>query len=150
MLAKWATAFIFGFIFVLLLDFLLFVGLKLNYFDYYGIDIYFNTLFADNQPYLLLLIVSTLLGYAMLYLRGNVIFDRIYIVLVLLFATTFYLPIGRAAGEFLFAEKAKQAQLLDRNEKVDILYRGRNAVYVKKPTATFAVKYRYSEIKLPD
>ena len=148
MLARWGTAFIFGFIFVLLLDFLLFVGLKLNYFDYYGIDIYFNTLFADNQPYILLLIVSALLGYAMLYLRGNVIFDRIYIVLVLLFATTFYPPVGKATGEFLFAEKAKKMQILDRNETIDLLYRGRNAVYLKKPGGTFSVKYTYDEIKL--
>jgi len=132
MAAKIFNALVLGIIFVLVLDFLLFVGLKINYFDHYGIQEYFNTIFADNQSLLLLIVAGFLFGYAMLYLRGSVIFDRIYLVLILLFASTFYPPIGRAVGEMLFAQKSQKLQVYDTNITADILYRGREAFYIKK------------------
>lgn len=148
MLVKLSNALFFGTIFVLLLDFLIFVGLKLNYFDFYGIDIYFNTLFVDNQPWLLLFFLSLALGYAMLYLRGNAIFDRIYIVLVIVSALLFYPPVGKALGERLFMEKGRSVEVLGKPMVVDILYRGRDRVYLKKPAAKVASGYRYDEVKL--
>lgn len=140
MFAKLFNAFIFGSIFILLLDFLLFVGLKLNYFDHYGIDEYFNTIFSDNQPYILLIILSVVIGYAMLYLKGSKIFDRFYIVLILLFATTFYQPIGQAVGEILFIQKAQKLTFYDTNTTADILYHGRESIYIKKPNLNRAAK----------
>jgi hypothetical protein len=148
MVVKLFNALFFGAVFVLLLDFLIFVGLKLNYFDYYGIDIYFNTLFADNQQWLFLFIAAIMLGYAMLYLRGNAFFDRIYILLVLLSALTFYPPIGKALGERLFMQKDRKVTLLGKPMRVDILYVGRDRIYLKKRGAGVAVGYRYDEVKL--
>jgi hypothetical protein len=148
MLAKLFNAFIFGSIFVLLLDFLLFVGLKINYFDYYGIDEYFNTIFVDNQPYFLLFILSIALGYAMLYLKKRRVFDRIYIILVLVLASIFYQPIAEAVGSFLFIEKDQKLQVLDENVTTDILYRGREILYLKKPNLFRAVKYSYDEVTI--
>ena len=148
MSTKLFNALIFGSIFILLLDFLLFVGLKINYFDFYGIDEYFNVIFVDNQPYILLFILSIAFGYSMLYLRGSKIFDRIYIILILLFATTFYQPVAMRVGNFLFAKKNQNLQVLDTNVTMDILYKGRQSIYLKKPNLSRAVKYRYSEIKL--
>jgi hypothetical protein len=148
MVVKLFNALFFGAIFVLLLDFLIFVGLKLNYFDYYGIDIYFNTLFVDNQQWLFLFIAAIMLGYAMLYLRGNIYFDRIYILLVLLSALTFYPPIGKALGERLFMQKDRKVTLLGKPIRVDILYLGRDRIYLKKHGAGVAAGYRYDEVKL--
>ncbi len=150
MFAKLFNAFIFGSIFILLLDFLLFVGLKINYFDHYGIDEYFNTIFVDNQPYFLLFILSIALGYAMFYLKKRRVFDRIYIVLVLIFATTFYQPVADVVGNFLFAQKNQRLQVLDTNVTIDILYRGRQTLYLRKPNLFRAVKYRYDEVKVID
>jgi hypothetical protein len=84
----------------------------------------------------------------MLYLRGSKIFDRIYIILILLFATTFYQPVAMRVGNFLFAKKNQNLQVLDTNVTMDILYKGRQSIYLKKPNLSRAVKYRYSEIKL--
>lgn len=148
MLIRWFNAFLFGLVFVLGLDFILFVGLKLNYFDYYGIDIYFNTLFADNQPWLLLLVLSAVLGYAMLYLRGSKIFDRFYIILFLLAALTFYPPVGRAAGERLFTQKGVKASLYGKEVTVDILYKGRDGLWLKKPGAKVATKVAFGDLKV--
>ncbi len=138
MAAKIFNALLLGMIFVLVLDFLLFGGLKINYFDHYGIKEYFNTIFADNQSLLLLLAAGFLFGYAMLYLRGSAVFDRIYLVLILLFASTFYPPVGRAVGEMLFVEKNRELRLYDTNITADILYEGRETLYIKKPGQTKA------------
>ncbi len=148
MFAKLFNALIFGSIFVLLLDFLLFVGLKINYFDHYGIDEYFNTVFVDNQPYLLLFILSIALGYAMLYMKKSKIFDRLYIVLILIFTTTFYQPVAITIGTFLFAQKNQKLQLFDTNITTDIIYQGRQALYLKKPNIQKATKVLKSDVKI--
>ncbi len=148
MFAKLFNSLLFGSIFILLLDFLLFVGLKINYFDHYGIDEYFNTIFVDNQSYFLLFIISIALGYAMLYLKKRRVFDRLYIVLILIFSTTFYQPVAEAVGSFLFVEKNQKLQVLDENVTIDILYRGRNTLYLKKANLFRAVKYSYDEVTM--
>jgi hypothetical protein len=148
-LARISTAFIFGMIFVLILDFLLFVGMKINYFDHYGIDEYFNTIFADNQCYLLLIVSALALGYAMLYMRGNVIFDRLYIVLILLFAATFYAPLGRWVGEVLFVKKNQTISIEHRTTTGDILYDGRYTLYLKKEGAAKATAIPKNLIHIP-
>jgi hypothetical protein len=148
MFAKLFNALIFGSIFVLLLDFLLFAGLKINYFDHYGIDEYFNVIFVDNQPYLLLFILSIALGYAMLYMKKSKIFDRLYIVLILIFATTFYQPVAITVGTFLFAQKDQKLQLFDTNITTDIIYQGRQALYLKKSNIQKATKVLKSDVKV--
>ena len=147
MVVRLVNAFLFGAIFVLLLDFILFTGMKLYYFDYYGIDIYFNTLFVDNQPWWLLLPLALMLGYAMLYLRGSRIFDRLYIVLFLLSATAFYPPVGKGLGERLFMQKGIYAKVLGKEMVVDILYRGRDGIYLKKPGSQTAMKVAYGNVE---
>jgi len=146
MIIKLFNAFLFGTIFVLLLDFLLFVGLKINYFDPFGIDEYFNILFMENQPFLLLMIVSTALGYAMLYLKHYKVFDRLYIVLILIFGITFYEPVGKAVGKYLFLQKDQRLQVLDRNITTDILYQNNKAIYIKKPHLNHTTKIYQSEL----
>jgi len=147
MFAKLLNALIFGSIFILLLDFLLFVGLKINYFDHYGIDEYFNTIFVDNQPYMLLFTLSIAAGYTMFYLKNRRVFDRIYIVLILIFAATFYPPVGKSIGDFLFTQKDQKLEVMDHNVTVDILYQGRQSIYLKKSELSRVVKYSYSDVK---
>ncbi len=147
MLTKFFNSLLFGSIFVLLLDFLFFVGLKINYFDYYGIDEYFNTIFVDNQPYILLFILSIALGYVMLYLKKPKIFHRLYIVLILISATTFYQPIANSVGAFLFTQKEQKLEVLDKNITTDIIYRGREALYLKRANIPKVIKYSYDEVK---
>ncbi len=150
MITKLFNAFIFGLIFVLLLDFILFISLKINYFDFYGIDEYFNTIFTDNQSYLLLLVLSVAFGYSMLYFKRRKVFDKIYIVLILIFATSFYQPIAQKIGTLLFTQQNQNMQVLDVNITTDIVYKGRNHIYLKKTNLSRAVKYRYDEVKVLD
>jgi len=51
MIARLLNAFLIGVGFVSIIDFLLFIGLKINYFDAYKIKEYFNTIFIDNQNF---------------------------------------------------------------------------------------------------
>ena len=52
-MSKLVQAFLSGAFFTFFLDFFLFLGMKLNYIDYYKIDLYYNPFFADNQNILI-------------------------------------------------------------------------------------------------
>ncbi len=91
-----------GFIFISILDFLYFIGLKLNYFDLYNIDVYFNVLFFDNQNFYILIPLMFVIGYMLMYSAFAKIFMKIYIATILLFITTLYEPIGKSLGEAVF------------------------------------------------
>ncbi len=148
MVLKFFNALLFGALFVMVPDFLLFTGLQRNYFDRYGIDIYFNTLFVDNQIWPLFLLLAIATGYAMLYLRKNRLYDWLYTGVVLLSLTTLYPPVGKTVGERLFMQKGVEAEVAGEKMIVDILYRGRGRIYLKKPQAEVATAYDANEVKL--
>ena len=134
---KYFNSFFAGIIFTLAPIFSVFVGLKNNYFDYYGIDEYFNSLFVDNVPVLWLAPVYLLAGYFMFYAPFRKIFR----------ATISWIePVGLKLGQKLFmSEPYETAFGLDENSRAKItkmqtLYVGRNDVYVIKEGADKASK----------
>ena len=91
-----------GFIFISILDFLYFIGLKLNYFDFYKIDVYFNVLFVDNQNFYILVPLALVVGYMLMYSKLAKQFLKIYVIIILVSATSLYEPIGKSLGETVF------------------------------------------------
>ncbi len=142
------TSFLFGFILVALLDFLLFIGLKISYFDAYNISEYFNVIFIDNQNIIIFATLSLLFGYFMLYSRFSKFFDTFYIVLLILFASIFYKPIGKYIGEKLFMEKNKIFTIGDTKFRGDILYVGRHHYYIKREGIKSAIRLSKEEVKV--
>ncbi len=142
------TSFLFGFILVGLLDFLLFIGLKISYFDAYNITEYFNVIFIDNQNLILFVSLSLLFGYLMLYSRLSKFFDTFYIILLIVFASIFYKPVGKFVGEKLFMEKNKIFKIGDTRFRGDILYVGRNYYYIKREGIKSAIRLSKEELKV--
>ena len=104
-MSKFFQAFLTGIFFTFILDFFIFLGIKLNYIDFYEIDLYYNILFADNQCFILYAIFSALIGYIVIYMNNNKVSA---IVLGILFATaalTLVPPIGYKLGEIIFMKK---------------------------------------------
>jgi hypothetical protein len=132
MIAKIVNGFILGLALVLMFDFLIFIGLKLHYFDAHNIVEYFNIYFFDNQPYWLLATSALVFGVTMLYTRFTKRVQMIYLVVLGLSALTLFEPIGKAAGEQFFRVENQQFRVGSIRFRADLLYEGRHALYLKR------------------
>jgi len=93
-----------GMFFTFILDFFLFLGIKENYIDTHGIQLYYNILFADNQNIYVFTIFTLLIGYIVMYLSNK----TAIIIVSTLFAltvSTLIPPVGEMTGEMLFMKK---------------------------------------------
>lgn len=98
-------AFLTGVFFTFILDFQLFLGIKLNYIDHYEIDEYYNILFADHQNLLYIIPLVILIGFVTTYTKTAKV---PLIVLGVLFGVTLlvFIPsVGERIGASLFQKK---------------------------------------------
>lgn len=130
MISKLLNAFLMGFAFVAILDFLFFIGLKINYFDLHGIKEYFNILFIDNQNFYLLLPFGFVCGYLILYSGFSKFFIKLYLVAIFLSAATIYEPIGLMVGNKMFLGENMRFKLGTTTFSADLLYTGRDKIYL--------------------
>ncbi len=147
MIHKVVNSFFIGLVFVSLLDFLFFIGLKLNYFDAYGINKeYFNIIFIDNQNFYLLLPSFFIVGYLMLYCRFSKIFDKIYILFIVVSALSIYEPVGKSFGEFMFMKKGVTFRVGKVTFEGDLLYKGRKYLYIYRKDLAKTIKIKNSDV----
>lgn len=144
------SAFLFGFMLILPLDFLIFIGLKLYYFDFYKIKEYFNIFFFDNQPVALILISSLVFGYLILYTPLKKMLQLFYLVALCACLAMLYKPLATSLGEDIFMERDKQIQFGTLSFRGDIIYRGRTFVYIKRVGIEPTVRLRKDRVKIYD
>jgi len=140
MTAKIINSFFLGLIFVLLLDFLLFIGIKINYIDFYNIKVYYNILFVDNQSYVLLFVLSAFFGYLISSKKSTKVFAYIYIFLIFVTLSTLYAPIGKSLGEMLFQKNNLSFKVGKITFKGDLLYKGRKQTYIYRKDINKVIK----------
>ncbi|QOP40879.1 hypothetical protein [Sulfurimonas marina] len=126
-MSKLLQALLSGMFFTFILDFFLFLGIKLNYIDYYEIDLYYNILFADNQSAILFFLFSLIIGYITLYTNIKLALYSVGFLFVLSFSTLIA-PIGKSVGTFLLAKEDVTLQTSRFSYHGDILYNGREKV----------------------
>jgi len=146
MINRMFSSFIMGLAFVSILDFLYFIGLKLHYFDFYNIDEYFNIIFVDNQNFYILLPLSLVVGYLLLYNTFSKIFMKIYIVCIILFAFMLYEPIGKIVGGDMFVKESQRFKVGSTVFTGDILYVGRDRVYIFRKDISKTIKLQKDEV----
>ena len=147
MISRILNSLIMGLVFVSILDFLYFIGLKLNYFDLYKINEYFNILFVDNQNFYILLPLALLVGYLLLYSAYAKVLMKVYLFVILLSFTTLYEPIGKAFGENIFMIENQRLKLGSTIFDGDILYEGRKYIYIYRKELAKTVKLEKTSIK---
>ena len=127
-MSKFFQALLTGVFFAFILDFFIFLGIKLNYIDFYEIDLYYNILFADNQCFLLYAFVSAVIGYIVIYLNNNKISLIVVGTLFFVAALTLIPPIGHSLGEMVLM--TKNTTLKDERQTYvgDIYYDGRKKI----------------------
>lgn len=146
MIIKLINAFAIGLALVLLPDFLFFIGLKLHYFEFYKITEYFNIYFFDNQIFWLLGLVSLVVGYLMLYTPLRRTIEITYLLVLAASLFCLYEPVGKSAGEALFMKKSEKFRLGNTSFTGDLLYEGRQIVYIKRQGIEPTVKIKKEEL----
>ncbi len=146
MISKFVGSSFLGLILVLLLDFLLFIGIKINYIDFYHIKEYYNVLFVDHQSYLFLAVLSVIFGYFMLLKKSSKIFTLVYIILVFLSLLTFYKPIGYNIAQYMFKKDNIAFRVGNISFKGDLLYKGRRDTYIYRKDINKVIKLKNSEL----
>ncbi|HIP29885.1 MAG TPA: hypothetical protein EYG93_04190 [Sulfurospirillum arcachonense] len=136
-----------GFIFISILDFLYFIGLKLNYFDLYKIDVYFNVLFYDSQNFYILIPLALVVGYMLMYSAFAKPFMKAYIIIIILSTTTLYEPIGRSLGETIFLKENQRFKFGSTTFSGATLYEGRRDIYIYRQELLKTVKLPIYEVK---
>lgn len=137
-----ASVIFYGTLFWLVVDFLFFAGLKINYLDLYEIPVYYNLLFVDNQPWLLWPAGIAALG-ALFMVPLAVRYKMLAVGTVLVCALVTWVPAsGTAIGRLLFAKEHQLYRFSPRlTTNVTLLYSGRAEDYVLLPGKEKAVPY---------
>ena len=126
-MSKAIQALLSGMLMTFILDFFLFLGIKINYIDAYDIDLYYNILFADNQNIFIYLFFSAVLGYLLIYFSGKVAVALFGFMSIIVLATL-YAPVGKNVGEMLLMQKDIALQTKRFSYHGDLLYDGRDRV----------------------
>jgi hypothetical protein len=147
MIYKIINGFVFGLALVLMIDFLIFIGLKLHYFDPLDIKEFFNIYFFDNQPFLLVGACAIILGGTMLYAPLYRWVQGLYLVLLIISTGALYQPIGYSLGEMFFTQKETEFILGSQRFKADLLYEGRRYFYIKRDGIERTIKISKEDAK---
>ncbi len=117
-----------GMFITFILDFFLFLGVLLNYINFYNIDLYYNILFADNQNGYLFFGLSIILGYIVVYVQNYKISLITVGVLSILVLLTLFEGIGHSVGKAMFMKENSVLESSKRTYIGDILYDGRKEI----------------------
>ena len=149
-MTKAVQAFLAGVFFTFILDFFLFLGVKLHYIDAYNIDVYYNVLFADHQNLFLYLLFTAVLGYLVIY------FDKLKItalVLAGLFGLvligTLLPSVGKMAGEIILMQKDQRVHDGRHPYRGDIYYNGRDDIYIFDEELQRLIRFSKQELINP-
>lgn len=127
-MSKFVQAFLSGIFFTFILDFFLFLGIKLHYTDYYEMDIYYNILFADHQNIYIYLALSALIGFLVVYLQNKTTL-MFLVSLFVLVSSVLIPPIGHYMGEKILMTKNVTLKNARHTFVGDIYYDGRKKIF---------------------
>ncbi|MDB2562232.1 hypothetical protein N9X61_01360 [Sulfurimonas sp.] len=127
-MSKFVQALLSGIFFTFFLDFFLFLGMKLNYIDYYKIDLYYNPFFADNQNIYIYLVFTLLFGLLITYIENTKLTLIVIGSLFILSLSTIIHPIGHKVASMLFMKKNVSFHSDRFVYKGDVIYDGRKTI----------------------
>ena len=117
-----------GAIVTFIFDFFLFLGIKLNYTDFYNIEVYFNTLFADNQNIYIFVFFMFVYGYLTIYSKNVKLIFIIFALSSLFSLSMLTHTVGNAVAKTLFMQTDVVLEYKKRSYRGDIYYSGREKI----------------------
>ena len=134
------NSFLFGVILISLIDFIIFLFLKINFFNALDIDEYFNDIFVQNHNFYMILLATIPVGYLFIYSPIKKLFEKIYLLVIIIATFGFYPQIGMQIGSYFFLQKEKTITLGSTTFVADILYIGKNHIYLKRAQIEKTIK----------
>lgn len=128
-MTKAIQAILTGVFFTFILDFILFLGLKLHYIDAYRLDVYFNPFFVDNQYAPLFVLLSLFIGWITIYRRSVKSAAIVLTLLFILSAASLIPSIGMKIGTALFRQANVTIKISPYTYHGDIVYTDRRQLY---------------------
>lgn len=104
-MSKLVQALLVGFLITLILDGFIFIGMLINYINYYEIELFYKPFFANNQNIYIFSVISIILGFIVTYVNNDKLSAIIFGILFTLSLSTLIEPIGNTLGEMLFMTK---------------------------------------------
>ncbi len=118
-----------GMFITFIMDFFLFLGLKINYFNFYEIDIFYNVLFADNQNFLIFFGLSLLFGSIIIFIANKKLTILLIGILTLISIAPLFNDIGRSLGKIMFMKKNVTYHEAKYSFTGDVYYDGRTTIH---------------------
>jgi len=126
-MSKLVQALLIGLLITLILDAFIFIGMHINYINYYEIELFYKPFFANNQDIYMFGIVSLILGFLITYIN-NKLSVIILGVLFTLSLSTLIAPIGKSLGEMIFMTKNVTLQDSKFTYNGSIYYNGKTQI----------------------
>ena len=117
-----------GMFITFIVDFFLFLGIKLHYIDFHEIKIYYNVLFADHQSFAFFFLLSAIFGFIVIYIANKKLTVVTIISLTILAILPLIEPIGRSLGEAMLMKKGITYKDNRFSFYGDVYYDGRDTI----------------------
>jgi len=128
-MSKAVLALFTGMLAIFIADFFFFLGMKTNYFDALGIEIYYNTLFADNQNALLYFGLSIVVGFVIIFIANKKL-TVIVLFLLSIFSISALIPnIGYTYAQMMFKKVEITYHDARHTFSGDVYYEGRKTIH---------------------
>ncbi len=128
-MSKFITALLIGMLIAFIVDFFIFLGIKLNYIDFYKIDLYYNILFADNQSFIIYFLSSFIFGFIVIYVANKKLTIITLIIASLIGLSTLNESIGQNVAKMMFMKKNVTYKDLKHTYYGDVYYDGRTTIH---------------------
>ena len=103
--------------------------MKLNYFDFYEIEIFYNVLFADNQNFLLYFVFSIVFGSIIIFIANNKLTIALLSALTIIAIAPLFGDIGQSLGKMMFMTKDVTYNEIKHSFHGDVYYDGRRTIH---------------------
>ena len=126
-MSKVIQALLSGMFFTFILDFFIFLGIKINYIDTNNINEYYNVLFSDHQNIYVFIFFTILIGYVSIY-RSNKLSFIVLLPLIVISFSTLISSVGLKTGELLLKRSNVTINTLKHSYTGDIIYNARKEI----------------------
>ena len=128
-MSKLILALMTGMLITFIVDFFIFLGLKLHYFDFYEIEIFYNVLFADNQNALIYFALSIIFGSVVILISNNKLTIMMLSILSIIAIAPLFSSVGEELGKMMFIQTNKTYHDAKHTFVGDVYYDGRTTIH---------------------
>ena len=128
-MSKTIQALFTGMLVTFIVDFFLFLGIKINYFDFYEIEIFYNVLFADNQNFLIFFTSSIIIGFIIIFISNKKLTLVTLSILTIISIAPLFSTLGESLGKSMFMKKDISYRESKHNFHGDVYYDGRTTIH---------------------